>query len=706
MKRRWNRSSRGATARPAPGKQEAEEKLRMFARVLHSAAEGIMITDPGGRIVSVNPAFSRITGYSEGEAVGRNPNLLKSDVQQAQFYVDLWAAVHAAGYWEGEIWNRRKNGDLYPQKLSISTVRDEGGAIRHYVGIFTDMTERKQADIDLRLYARLFESASEGIMITDTNGRILSVNPAFTATTGYTLEEVVGRSPRILHSGMQDAAFYVDMWAAIHATGCWQGEIWNRRKNGDIYAEWLSINAVREENGRISNYVGMFTDITERKKSEEHLKYLALYDPLTELPNRTLFRERLQQALQFAGRQRQRVALLFIDLDNFKFINDSLGHAYGDQLLQQAAKRLKSCVRKNDMVARLGGDEFIIVLPHIAAAQDAIHVVKHIFEQFDAPFTFGPHTHFATASIGVSVYPEDGDDPETLIQHADLAMYHAKNRRNDKFQLYAPHMNDQLKRRMELERALRDAMAKDQLHMYYQPQMDIRTGTIAGMEALLRWKHPELGLISPAEFIPLAEETGLIVEIGDWVLRQVCGQNKAWQNAGCRPVKVSVNLSAIQFQQRNLADQIRDVLRLTGLEPKWLCLEITETISMYQVESIRKTLQELKAIGVDVAIDDFGKGHSALSYLKRFPIDIVKIDKCFIEGIHNDPENEAIVRAVTDLAHGLRLQVIAEGVETEEELAVLKQLRCDCVQGFLLGRPVAAEAMERLLAGDREAAGR
>ncbi|MCY9667043.1 EAL domain-containing protein [Paenibacillus alginolyticus] len=677
-----------------------KDKLRLYARVFNKVMESIMITDSGGVILSVNPAFTTTTGYTEEEVAGQTPRILYSGKQKPEFYIHMWATIHETGGWKGEIWNRKKNGELYLEWLTISAVRDKRGKISNYVGIFMDITERKKSEKKLQLHARVFETASEGIMITDTKGTILSVNPAFSETTGFTEAEALGRTPRMLHSGVQDAEFYIQMWASIHEKGSWQGEVWNKRKNGEIYPEWLTINTVRNENGKISNYVGVFTDITERKLSEENLKYLAHYDVLTGLPNRFLFHDRLSHAIAQANRQGHWAALMFIDLDHFKLINDTLGHAVGDQLLQNASKRLESCVRTSDTVSRLGGDEFTVILPHIDETEDALLVAQKILEELALPFLIAEQELFITASIGISIYPFNGADSETLIKQADSAMYRAKEQSNN-YQLYTSNMNATFYRKMKLENGLRKAMEKDQLRIVYQPQMDIRTGQINGIEALLRWQHPEMGMVSPNEFIQIVEENGQIVEIGEWVLRKVCEQNKAWQSAGYPPLKCAINLSPRQFKNKNLIETVKQILKETELDPSYLCFEITENISIHQIESVLTVLHDFKEIGLELAIDDFGKGHSALSYLKKYPIDTLKIDKCFVQGIEMDRGNASIAKAMIDMAHGLGLRVIAEGVETEDQLAFLKDLHCDSIQGYWLSRPLPPEGIESFFIADQ-----
>ncbi|WP_282936516.1 EAL domain-containing protein [Paenibacillus sp. RC67] len=544
------------------------------------------------------------------------------------------------------------------------------------------------------LHSLVFETASQGIMITDTSGVILTVNPAFTKTTGYTEKEAVGQNPRLLHSGKQDASFYVDMWASIHETGSWQGEIWNRRKSGEIYLEWITIHTIRDKHNKITHYIGIFSDITERKQYEEKLTYLAHYDVLTGLPNRVLFRERLQRAIEQAQSTKQTVALLFMDLDHFKMINDTFGHIIGDLLLQHLAVRLRECIGPDDTVARLSGDEFTIIIPYQHSLEPVLHKLERICRQLIEPFMCRDQELFVTVSIGISLYPADGVDTETLIKNADIAMYHAKKQKNH-YQLFTSSMNNTFLRRIHLENGLRKALDREQFTIVYQPQLSLLTGQVYGLEALLRWEHPELGTISPIEFIPIAEESGLIIEIGEWVLRSVCLLCKKWQSQGYSPVKMAVNLSARQFLQHNLVESVAQILEETELDPHFLILEITETVSIHQIDSIVSVLHQFKQLGVEVAIDDFGKGYSSLSYLKKYPVHILKIDKCFVDGIDAvDSPNRAIIKAIIELAHSLNLRVIAEGVETIDQLGLLKELQCNYIQGYWLSKPLPPEMIE------------
>ncbi len=648
-----------------------------------------MVTDCFSRIVSVNPAFTAITGYAEEEVAGRTPRLLKSNVQDADFYVDMWACIHKDGKWQGEIWNRRKNGEVYPEWLSISSVKDDQGALINYVGLFSDMTTRKDTLSKLRLHAQVFSNASEGIMITDKQLRILSVNQAFTAVTGYTEAEAVGHTPRLLHSGIQNPYFYIRMWERIHSAGHWQGEIWNRRKNGEVYPEWLSITTLKDEQGLITNYIGMFTDITERKQSEEHLKYLAHFDKLTGLPNRTLLYELVREAAGETGK----MAVFFIDLDRFKTVNDSLGHNVGDRLLQQVAGRLSSTASEEDIVSRLGGDEFILVQRNRPSRDDAIAYAKRLISAMKHPFVVDDNELYINASIGICLSPEHGTDFENLVKQADLAMYEAKIRKTG-FQLFNSGIRDTFHRKLTLENELRWAIDKHQLNVHYQPQVNAITGRMEGMEALLRWNHPTLGQVPPGEFIPIAEETGSIMEIGKWVLAEVCKQVCQWRADGKSVPLVAVNLSARQFQAPDLVSSVQDIVRRTPCAPEQIVIEITESSSMNNIEAVLPVLRKFKSIGFRIAIDDFGKGYSALGYMKQFPIDILKIDKSFVRELTSDAKSAVITKAIIDMAHGMDLRVIAEGVETAEQLETLRTMNCDIVQGFMIDPPMPSDRLE------------
>ena len=554
----------------------------------------------------------------------------------------------------------------------------------------------KKAGEQLQLAAQVFESSRDAITITDARGAIITVNEAFTTITGYPAAEVVGKNPKILQSGRHDAEYYRVMWASIQEHGHWQGEIWNKRKNGEIYPEWLKITAVKNRS-QTTNYIAVFSDITGDIRAAEHIQRLAYYDTLTDLPNRALLLDRLDLAIAHAKRSGYKCAVLFLDMDRFKNINDALGHSIGDQLLKSVAARLKECAREVDTVARMGGDEFVVVLDGMAEIGSILTVARKMLHSLSQPYEVEGHNIRATPSIGISVYPEDGTDRESLIMNADSAMYHAKeNGRND-FKFFVPDMKTKVAEKLFIESDLRKALEYGQFVLHYQPQVDIKTGHIIGAEALVRWNHPAAGLISPAKFIPIAEESGLIVPLGEWILNEACRQNLAWQKTGLPPISIAVNLSAVQFRQQNLCQLINKALSDTGLDPHYLELELTEGLVMSNTNSAIETLNCFKEMGVHISIDDFGTGYSSLSYLKHFPIDYLKIDQSFVRDITTNPDDAAITTAIINMAQGLNLRTIAEGVETADQLAFLRLHSCDVVQGYYFSKPVPATEFADIL---------
>lgn len=551
----------------------------------------------------------------------------------------------------------------------------------------------------LRLAEKIIETSLEGIMVTDAHGTIQMVNPAFTRLTGYTLAEIAGKKPNMLNSGVHDRQFYEAMWTELRSSGQWYGEIWNRHKDGKLHPELLTITAITNDKGRTTHYAALFSDITELKENEERIRRLAYFDNLTGLPNRRLFNDRLAVALAHAHRSRQNLAVMFLDLDRFKRVNDSLGHEIGDCLLKEVACRIRGCIREDDTVARVAGDEFFILLPEVAGADEAAKTARRIIDAIKRPIAVDGRDLLVTSSLGVSLYPDDGTTAEALIKNADAAMYRAKDLGRNSFQLYTPSINARSFEHLAMEHSLHRALERNEFLLYFQPVIDLNSGRVVAAEALLRWQHPDLGLISPAEFIPIAEETGLILPIGDWVIRTGCEQLRAWQAQGLRPVSVALNMSGQQFRQQNPAAQARRILHETGIDPALLTFELTESVIMKDAETTIAMLQQIHSMGCAIAIDDFGTGYSSLSYLKRFPVSALKVDRTFVHDVPKDKDAAAIVSAVINLAHNLRLTVVAEGVETEEQLHFLREQGCDYVQGYLLGGPVSAEAFaaERLV---------
>ena len=561
--------------------------------------------------------------------------------------------------------------------------------------LFVENLER--ATKDLVLFAEVIKNTEEAIIISDANNVIVSVNRAFVRITGYSEAEVIGKNPRILNSGRQGKEFYQAMWQSIKEIGYWQGEIWNRRKSGEIYPEWLSISTVKNSRNEIMRHVAIFMDITKRKEVEQRIHLLAYYDPLTSLPNRVLFGDRLGQALAASRRGGGKVALLFLDLDRFKSINDSLGHAAGDSLLQSVADRLKLCIREMDSICRQGGDEFMVLLPGIEKREDVAAIAQKILAAMSDPHHIEGRNLVVSFSIGISIYPADADTPEALIQNADAAMYHAKEHGRNNFQFFTPDMNAEALDLLSLEADFRRAMVNGELQIYYQPQIDNATGAIVGVEALARWLHPERGFVPPSRFVSIAEESGLIGQLGEWVLRTACAQNRKWQEDGIVKIPVAVNLSALQFHQKDLVELIVGILHETGLEPRYLELELTEGIIMKNAESTIATLNALKKAGVLLSIDDFGTGYSSLSYLKRFPIDKLKIDQSFIRDIATNENDALITTTIISMGHNLRFRVIAEGVETAEQISFLKEHQCDETQGYFVSTPLPPEKLVRFI---------
>ncbi len=542
----------------------------------------------------------------------------------------------------------------------------------------------------------LMKYSHEGIVITDAEGIILKANREFRVISGFSSNELLGKKTNLQRSNRHGTSFYHSMWQELTEKGYWRGKIWNRRKSGQIYLAHLTISAIKDENGATINYVGFVDDISRYSRDFQEQTY---YDVLTGLPNRILLNDRLDFMLAHARRNGQILAVLFMDLDRFKVANDSLGYNGGDQLLQLVAERLKKTVREVDAVFRLGNDEFAIILEEISHIEDAAKVAKKIQNLFTQSFILPSFKHeiFLSASIGISLFPYDGVNMETLVKNAESAMHRAKEQGENNYQHYTPSMNSKALEHLTIEYRLHKALEQNEFLVYYQPQIDLRTGKVVGAEALVRWKHPELGLVSPGEFIPIAEETGLIIPIGEWVLATATRQTHLWHKKGFNQLRIAVNLSARQFQQHDMVDKILSILQKTSLEPSFLELEITESLGMKNAALTVKTLTSLKNMGIHISIDDFGTGYSSLNYLKRFPVDTLKIDQSFIRDISLDQGDEAIVSIIIDMAHALGLKVIAEGVENEIQLGFLKGRSCDQVQGYLFSPPIPAQAFEQYL---------
>jgi len=547
------------------------------------------------------------------------------------------------------------------------------------------------------LYSSILEESREAVCITDDKVNIEYVNAAFTAATGYAREEVLGKNPKVMKSERHDAEFYKEMWNSLRDTGQWQGEVWDRRKDGEIYPKWLTIKTLRNDKGRPEKYIGIFSDITTFKQTEEYIEHLTHYDYLTNLPNRILLRERLKQAMSVADRHNHLIAVMSVDMDQFNKINSALGYPAGDQFLKEAAQRLLNCVSPKDTVARAGGDEFIIVLNEPAGEQDAALAAQRVIEAMSIPFILKKrHDVFITVSIGITLYPSDADSVDMLLRYADMALKRAKEPGNNKFQFYSPEMGDKSFEQLSIETNLRHAFQNEEFVLYYQPIVDLQKGGIVGMEALIRRQEPDW-LARPASFIKVAEKTGLMLPICEWTLSASCRQAMLWQSEGLPSLRLSVNVSAAQFHQQRLIKTVEEALKETGLDPNCLELELTERVIIYDTQASIKTMHELKEMGVSLSIDDFGTGYSSLSYLKKFPVDKLKLDISFVRDIPSDPAGNSIAKAIIALAHNLNLKVIAEGVENERQYQFLKEHGCDEMQGYYFSVPLPAEAFKKLV---------
>ncbi len=675
---------------------EREERL---SRVFSLVPDMLTVSSArDGRYLEVNRNWERVSGYSRAEAIGRTSvelGLWNSPADRER----LVAKLVAQGEVREEIVPfRARSGELVMTQVS-GTLSNEGDDPIIILAV-RDITAKLAMDEQLRLAARVLENTREAIVVTDAEGAIVSVNPAFSALTGFSIGDVHQRRLQDI-ADQQGAARDNEIEFELDRAGNWQGEFWLQRKNGERFPVWLQISTILDSQQRRCNQVINFADLSEQKAAAERIAFLAYHDALTSLPNPALLRDRAAQALAFARADDSLLAVLCLDLDRFKNINESLGHAMGDQLLQAVVQRLNQILRPTDTFSRLGGDNFILLLPELAAVSEAAQLARQWIALIEEPFNIDGHTLSISASVGVSIFPEDGDDFDTLLKKSDTALYHAKESGRGTFRFFKESMDANMLEQLALETQLRLAIEREQLSLHYQPQMDLHSGELIGVEALLRWQHPEQGMISPGRFIPIAEASGLIIPIGRWVLREACRQNREWQQQGLPPMVVSVNLSALQFRRDDPVDLVADVLDETGLHPRWLELELTESILMDNQQAALDVMRRLKAMGVHLAIDDFGTGYSSLSYLTRFAVDKLKIDQAFVRDVNRNPDDANIVRAIIQLGHNLNLKVIAEGTETAEQIALLKREGCDQAQGYFFSRPVPADELKRFVEARR-----
>ncbi|MDE2439410.1 MAG: EAL domain-containing protein [Betaproteobacteria bacterium] len=687
--------------------------------IFENAGQAIILTDTTGLITYFNPAAQKMLGYTLDEVVLRKTPLifhLAEEVEERAkalsqesgkdtapgfevFIAGLGAdRAHAEADWTYV----RKNGSCLPVSLNISLLRDDTGAVQGYMGIASDISERYRLEQELRVAAIAFESQA-AIMVTDAARRILQVNKAFSRLTGYEAEEAIGQTPSMLKSGHQDAAFYAEMWRQLSETGHWQGEIWNRRKNGDVFPEWLTISGVRNNRGQLTHFVSTFSDISNLKIAESEIHHLAFYDPLTALPNRRLLLNRLDKACASSNRSGHYGALLIIDLDHFKTLNDTLGHDVGDRLLVEVAKRLATYIREGDTAARLGGDEFVIMLEnlgldHEGAGVQAEIVAEKVRTELTRPYTLaGDMEYYRSASIGISLFHGHDKSVDILLKQADIALYKAKDAGRNAIRFFDNAMQTALDERAALEAGLRRALSREEFVLYVQPQVDTERQLI-GAEVLLRWQPPNHPMVMPGDFVALAEDTGLIVPIGLWVLDRACAELRRWaDDPRTESLFMAVNVSARQFRQADFVSQVADALARHGIKPRRLKLELTESLLLDNVDDVIAKMQALREMGVRFSLDDFGTGYASLSYLKRFPFEQLKIDRSFIRDIMNDSDDAGIVRAIIAMGNTLRLNVVAEGVEDDDQHAYLARHGCCLFQGYLFGKPMSFADFREML---------
>ncbi|CRM01126.1 EAL domain-containing protein [Pseudomonas poae] len=695
--------------------RDSEQRYRMLAE---SISDVICSTDSQLALNYLSPSVNAVLGYDVDwvfkhgwQSIIANPQQLTGvsalfeQVKRAAGDPLALAVLREQTHTQLFLFDcLRADGRKVPIEMRLVLVWDEQGAFEGILGVGRDISQQRRAEKDLRMAATVFEHSTSAILITDPAGYIVQANEAFSRVSGYAVTDVLDQLPNMLTVDEQQEAHLRYVLKQLHQHSTWEGEVWLKRRNGEHYPAWVGITAVFDDEGDLASYVCFFSDISERKASEQRIHRLAYYDALTHLPNRTLFQDRLHTALQSAERQKSWVVLMFLDLDRFKPINDSLGHAAGDRMLKEMAIRLLGCVAEDDTVARMGGDEFTLLLQPGAsrelALNRAIHVAEQILASLVKPFVLEGREFFVTASIGIALSPQDGNELSQLMKNADTAMYHAKERGKNNFQFYQADMNASALERLELESDLRHALEQDEFVLYYQPQFSGDGKRLTGAEALLRWRHPRRGLVPPGDFIPVLEELGLVVDVGDWVLSEACRQLKTWHQNKVRVPKVSVNISARQFSDGQLGTRIATILKDTGLPPACLELELTESILMREVNEAMQILASLKNLGLSIAVDDFGTGYSSLNYLKQFPIDVLKIDRTFVDGLPSGEQDAQIARAIIAMAHSLNLAVIAEGVETHEQLDFLREHGCDEVQGYLFGRPMPANRFEAQFSND------
>jgi len=674
-------------------RKQAERALKDNRALIHAmldaSAEGISLLDRDGLILALNASAAGILGGGHDDLVGRVlwDHLPAEVARRLRDGADKVLAGAAAVDSHDRIGTRLFDNRLHP-------VANADGRIERIALFSRDITQTHRRKLQLRKLETALEQAPVSVMITDTKGIIEYVNQAFVDVSGYSRDEAMGRNPRLLKSGETPNTLYREMWRRLAEGATWNGELCNRAKDGTLFWEYATLSAIRDDGGRPIHYMAVKENITQRKETERRLVHQATHDTLTGLPNRLLLEDRVHHSIELARRDDSRVGLMFLDLDRFKIVNDSLGHVAGDELLKVVAERLRHALRRSDTVARIGGDEFVVVLTQFQSTSELAEVAEKIASALDKAVELSGHIVHVGASIGIALYPDDGQDFHALMKDADTAMYRAKQKGRNTFCFYDARMNDEALDRLKLEESLRRALVRNEFQLYYQPQIDLHTGLMTGVEALIRWNSPELGLVSPVVFIPVAEESNLISLIGWWVMEEACRQLASWRDAGLPGMKVAVKVSGRQFLNHALAECVSDLLKQYGIEPSQLEIELTESTVMAEPDRAIEQLNRLREIGIQVSVDDFGTGYSSLSYLKRLPLGTIKVDRSFVRDVDNQSDNAAIVAAILGLADALDMSIVAEGVETEAEERHLKNAGCIKVQGFRYAQPMPAEGLE------------
>ena len=668
-----------------------EKELYAFKYAVQHSDNSIVITDASRHITFVNDVFEKTSGYSMKEALGKNPNILKSDQHSKDFYQELNKKLDSGEKWEGEFINKRKDGRLFYEKASIVPVF-LNNKLQSYLAIKLDITKYVEQNMKLAQAATVFENTEEAIIIADKDGNVSSINSAFTNIYGYTLEEVQGKNLNILHAEKKhDVNFYKEMWNQIIHNGLWRGKILNKSKNGEIIPVWTTIKKISDKYGKTVNYTAVQTDLREIENSQAKADYLAYHDPLTGLYNRVNFEEYLSHALSVAHRNESILAILFVDLDRFKVINDTLGHDIGDEVLITVANRLQKTLRESDFISRWGGDEFVVILENLSTASEAAVVATNIIEALKEPMSIKTHHLITTASIGIALYPENGKDANTLIKHADSAMYLAKDMGKNNFRYYTTALSQEIQNRLDIDMALHNAIEKHEIYMVFQPQYSLKENKIISVEALVRWENPEMGFIPPDKFIPIAEDSGIIISLGYFIFEESCKAFKKMKDAHLDLERIAINVSSIQFKEKHLLETFLAIAKRHEIEPHEIEIEITERFIMENTIANANRLKDFREYGFAISIDDFGTGYSSMSYLKHLPIDTIKIDKSFVDDIADGSSDNVIIEAIIALSKTLGYSIVAEGIETVEQEMFLRDAMCDIGQGYLFSKPISCE---------------